>query len=129
MNILLKVAAMAIIYACFSSILKSYRPEYILLLRVATIALIFSVAVEGISDGISNILAAFTVFNIDSKHIELLLKVVGITVITDFLCDVLKDSGENSMAGIVTVAARIIVLVMCMPLINSLILFSLKMLE
>ena len=95
MNIFLKIGFVALIYLCFSVILKSYRPEYVLLMRIFAVVLIFSLLIDDISTFISNVLSIFSVFNIKSEHIKLLLKVTGVGIVTDFIYDTLIDAGEK----------------------------------
>lgn len=129
MNTLIKIAGIALIFLCLSIILKSYRPEYVFLMRVFAVVLISSLMLEDISAFISEALTAFTVFNINSQHINLLLKVTGTAIITDFVCDTLKDNGDSSLAGVVAVSAKFIILYMSLPIINALIIFCLKFIE
>ncbi|MCH5191850.1 MAG: hypothetical protein J1F23_06750 [Oscillospiraceae bacterium] len=129
MSVLIKASVIALIFACFSVILKSNRPEYVFILRIGTVAAIFFLMLDDISSFITNMLTAFSAFNIDSVHIALLLKSVGIAIITDFICDTLKDSGETSIAGVVALSAKFIILFMALPMINALIIFCLKFVE
>ena len=129
MSILLKIGGAAFIYVCFSVILKSYRPEYVFLMRICTVIIIFLLLTDDLSALISNILSVFSVFNIDYAHINLLLKVTGIAIITDFVCDTLIDSGEKSLAGVVTVASKFLIIYLAMPILNGLIVFCLKFVE
>ena len=129
MSVLIKASVIAMIFVCFSVILKSYRPEYVFILRICTVASIFLLMLDDISSFITNMLTAFSAFNISSVHIKLLLKSVGIAVITDFICDTLKDSGETSVAGVVALSAKFLILFMALPMINSLIIFCLKFVE
>ena len=84
MSTFLKIGIIALIYLFISVILKSYRPEYVFLMRVFAVVLVFATLVDDIARFISNILSIFTVFNIESEHINLLLKITGIAIITDF---------------------------------------------
>lgn len=129
MSVFLKIGIISLFYLLFSVILKSYRPEYVLLLRIFVVILIFSLLVEDISVFISNILSIFSVFNIKTEHINLLLKVTGIAIVTDFICDTLIDSGEKSLASIVSVASKLLIILISLPLLNGLILFSIKFVE
>ena len=129
MSVFLKIGIISLFYLLFSVILKSYRPEYVLLLRIFVVVLIFSLLVEDISVFISNILSIFSVFNIKTEHINLLLKVTGIAIVTDFICDTLIDSGEKSLASIVSVASKLLIILVSLPLLNGLILFCIKFVE
>ncbi len=129
MSILFKIAAVAFVYVCVSTILKSQRPEYVFLVRICTVVIIFLLIVDDIASFITNILSSFSAFNINSAHISLLLKVVGISIVTDFVCDSLKDSGESSLSNVVSISAKFMILYMSLPLINGLIIFCLQLVE
>ncbi len=129
MSILIKIGAVAIIYVCITAILKSQRPEYVFLTRICAVILVFLFIVEDIAAFITNILSAFSAFNINSAHISLLLKVVGISIVTDFICDTLKDNGEASLAGVVSISAKFMILYMALPMLNGLIIFCLQLVE
>lgn len=129
MNVLLKIAAIAFLYVCLSTVLKSQRPEYVFLIRICAVVLIFLIIVDDLAEFITNMLSAFSAFNISSAHISLLLKVVGISVVTDFVCDSLKDSGESSLSNTVSIASKFMILYMALPLINGLIIFCLQLVE
>lgn len=129
MSVLIKIAAISFVYVCLSSILKNQRPEYVFLLRICAVILVFLFIVNDIANFITNALSAFSAFNISSAHISLLLKVVGISVVTDFVCDTLKDSGENSLSSVVSVSSKFMILYMSLPLINGLIIFCLQLVE
>lgn len=127
MSVLIKVAAVSLVYICLSAVLKSYRPEFVIFVRIFAISLIFSVIVDDVAVFVTDMLSAFSAFNIESAHVKLLLKVVGIAIVTDFICDTLKDSGENSLAGIVAISAKFLVIYLALPLINGLIIFCLQL--
>lgn len=129
MNTLLKIGAIVFVFMCLSVMLKGYRPEYTFVMRIFAVALISSVMLNDISIFISDILSSFSAFSIDSSHIKLLLKVTGIAILTDFLCDTLKDNGDSSLAGIVSVSAKFLILYMALPIINALIIFCFKFIE
>ena len=129
MSILFKISAVAFVYVCFSTILKSQRPEYVFLIRIGAVVLIFLLIVDDIAEFITNIISAFSAFNISSAHISLLLKVVGISIVTDFVCDSLKDSGESSLASVVSISAKFMILYLSLPLLNGLIIFCLQLVE
>lgn len=129
MSVLIKISATAVIFLCLSVILKSYRPEYVFLMRIIAVLLIFAFILDDISVFISDLISIFSVLEIDSTHIKLLLKVTGISVITDFVYDTLKENGDSSLAGVISLSSKFIVLYMALPIINSLIIFCLKFLE
>ena len=129
MNIIVKIGVISLVYIISALLLKSYRPEFVFLLRIFCLILVISLVSDYISSFISELLAIFTVFNIESVHISLLFKVVAITIISDLISDSLNDVGESSVSNIVLLISKFIVLFLTMPLINSLIFFCLKLID
>ena len=129
MNIIVRIGVISLVYIISALLLKSYRPEFVFLLRIFCLILVISLVSDYISSFISELLAIFTVFNIESVHISLLFKVVAITIISDLISDSLNDVGESSVSNIVLLISKFIVLFLTMPLINSLIIFCLKLIE
>ena len=129
MNIIVKIGVISLVYIISALLLKSYRPEFVFLLRIFCLILVISLVSDYISSFISELLAIFTVFNIESVHISLLFKVVEITIICDLISDSLNDVGESSVSNIVQLISKFIVLFLTMPLINSLIIFCLKLID
>lgn len=129
MNIIVKIGVISLVYIISALLLKSYRPEFIFLLRIFCLILVISLVSDYISSFISELSAIFAVFNIESVHISLLFKVVAITIISDLISDSLNDVGESSVSNIVLLISKFIVLFLTMPLINSLIIFCLKLID
>ena len=57
-----------------------------------------------------------------SEHIGIVIKALGISIITEFAVDTCKSSGENSMANVVELGGKIAIVTVTLPLINKLIL-------
>lgn len=129
MNIIVKIAVLIFTYIIFSSILKSYRPEYIFLLRIATVLLILIFSVDYFTEFITSYLTIFSIFNIDSAHISLLIKVVGIAILSDIISDNLKDTGEHSLSNIVILVSKFIILFLTLPIFNGIIIFCMKFID
>lgn len=129
MSALIKISITAIVFLCLSVILKSYRSEYVFFMRIFAVILIFTIILDDISAFLSDILTMFSVFSIDITHIKLLLKVSGVAIMTDFVCDTLKENGDSSLAGVISVSSKFVILYMTLPIINALIIFCFKFIE
>ena len=126
MNIFLKITILSFIYILFSIILKNYRPEYVFLLRVFAIITIIYLAINYINNFINTFTSVFNSFSIESSHLSLLVKIVGISILTDFITDNLTDNGETAMANSITMFSKFIVLYLTFPVLNGIIAFCLK---
>lgn len=129
MNIILKITILSLVFVLLSVLLKNYRPEYVFLLRIFAISAIIYLALEYVEKFISSFSSVFNNFNIDSSHISLLIKIVGIAIITDFISDILIDNGEIAMANTVTIFSKFIVLYLTFPVLNGILAFCLKFIE
>lgn len=129
MTILLKIIAIAIVYLFLSSIIKEYKQEYVLLLRFSASIIIVMIIADVISGFFTSIFSVFEIFNIESTHINILFKVAGISIVTDFIYDSLVDCGETSIARLISIGSRLIIIGLSMPMLNSLIILSAEMLK
>ena len=129
MSIIIKIAIISFTYIIASLLLKTYRPEFVFLLKIFVVVILFFLISDYVSTFLNEVISIFSIFNIDSNHINLLIKVVAITIVTDFITDTLVDNGESSIANTITVASKLVVLYLSLPLIKGLILFCLKFIE
>ena len=129
MSILLKIVVLTLVFILTSIFLKSYRPEYCFLLRIFSITTIIYFALDYIEKFLNSFSSIFNTFDIDSSHISLLIKIVGISIMTDFVSDILVDNGENAMANIVTIFSKFVVLFLTFPILNGIVAFCLKFVE
>ena len=129
MNILYKVAIISVTFLLFSVILKNNRPEYVFLLRLATVAVVFYLCIDYISEFIESCLSLFSAFQLESLHLSLLTKIIGISLITDFVSDTLNDNGESAMANSVLIVSKFIILFYTLPVLNGIIIFCLKFMD
>lgn len=129
MNFIFKIVVTAFAYLLLSLLLKDVRHEYVFLMRVATICLIVFLAADEVSGYFSDLLELFEFVDFDYEHIKLLLKVVAITVLTDVICDVLEENGEKSILNVVTLSSKFLILFLTIPLVKTILIFCLNLVE
>ena len=116
-------------YVFISIIIRKYQPEYVFILRFFIIIFVVFLSLDYIEDFISSTIETFNLFFIDSSHISLMIKVLGISILTDFISDTLNDNGETALSNIITILARIIIILLSLPVLNGVIAFCLKLIE
>ena len=116
-----KIGALAIVITIVALLLKQSRPDIAILLTVAGGIVILLMVLKEISAifGWFNTLATKT--NIDSNIITILIKILGIGYIAEFAASACEDAGNRSMADKVILAAKIVILVLSLPILNSVI--------
>ena len=63
----------------------------------------------------------FEIGNTDLDVFSIVLKCLGITVIVDFASELCKDYGQGSLSGKIVFSGKVIVVVICLPMIKSII--------
>lgn len=121
MTSLIKIAAVALVFICCAVFIRQYRPEYTLLLRFTAIIIIVFLLLDEAKPLFDEFNEIFAQFNISSNNLALLLKVGFVALLSDFLIDTLKDSGDSSLAGIVSVASRIVIISFSLPVLKGII--------
>ncbi len=129
MNILFKIAIVTVVYVISASVIKTYRPEYVFLLRLIAIFIIIFYSIDYLTEFISSCLVLLSSFDIESSHISLLIKIIGIAILTDIISDNLKDNGEIALSNTVILLSKFIILYMTIPIFNGIIIFCLKFID
>lgn len=99
---------------------KSVKPEYAVCLSVATGVLLLLLAVEKLEIVVESVRLIQDSISIQTSYIQVLLKIIGITYISEFAADICRDAGYTAVAGQIGVFARLSVLAVSMPIVTAL---------
>ena len=58
--------------------------------------------------------------SVQTAYIQVLLKIIGITYISEFASDICKDAGYSTIAGQIGVFSKLSILAVSMPIITAL---------
>ena len=115
MNIL-TICILAIVAVILILTIKSKNSEIALMIGIAcSVIILLAVLSQAVSviNTVNNIIA---VSQISTSYIVILLKVIGICLLTEFAANTCKDAGSQSIAGNVSLAGKIMVTVTALPL-------------
>ena len=100
-------------------VLKEYKPEYAAMASLACVCMILLLILTSITP-------VFDMFNnlskltgLDTQYGKILLKSLGICVISQIGTDVCKDCGQTSIASKIELAAKVAILIISLPLFTS----------
>ncbi len=113
---IIKIAAVAIVGAMASVILRSIKPEFCMGAAIACSVLIIALIKEELAAVIDVMLQYANEMGIEEKYIALLIKVIGIAYLTQFAASICEDAGERAIAMKVEFAGRVTILLMSAPL-------------
>lgn len=116
MTVVIGISITALILSLF---LKDYNKTVSLILVLFSSALLFYKIVGSIGE-ITDTLKEITDNAGElSSYLKLMLKVLGIALITQITADICRDCGETALAGQTEVAAKIIIVAMILPLFEA----------
>lgn len=113
---IVSVCALSVAAVIIALTLKPKNAEIAVMLGLCVaVVIMFALfsSVAQITDKISEITAAS---GISTGYIAILLKVIGICLVTEFTANVCRDSGSSSLAGTVTLTGKILVTIAALPL-------------
>lgn len=100
--------------------IKSVKPEYAVCLSVATGVLLLLLAVQKLEIVVESVRLIQASISIQTSYIQALLKIIGITYISEFAADICRDAGYSAVAGQIGIFARLSVLAVSMPIVTAL---------
>ena len=98
--------------------LKEYRKYFAVYASLIGGAIILFYAINYIGN-IVDFLNGLADSGLNSTYIILLIKITGISILTEFAVSVCRDSGESSIANKVDLGGKIIVISLSIPVIST----------
>ena len=97
-----------------------------IIIGLLVIAIIIFFSMDKIT-GIINLLTNLSKkTGINAEYLNILLKITGIAILTEFAVSICKDSGESAIASKIDFGGKIIVISMSIPIISALLELILK---
>ena len=120
MTDIIKIIGIGFITAITAVILRSTKPELSFAVTLVGIIIILMFVVEMLKDTMSVFVSLSQITGIENGLLKMLLKIVGVGYLTEFGAGILTDFGSNSIADKVTLAGKITIVLLSMPVIESL---------
>lgn len=115
-----QIIGLALTAAVLAVLLRRYSPELALLVVLCGSGILFLFVSVNVSAVFSEFNAIVTRAGIDREALGTVLKVVGIAYLGQFAAALCKDAGESALAGNIEFCAKIIIMVLSMPVVTSL---------
>ncbi len=96
--------------------LRQYRPEFALLVSLASGVVILIGVVRGILPVVEQVQTIFQSTQMPAAYLQVLFKALGICFLTQIACDACRDAGEGAIGAKVELAGKVAVLVISLPL-------------
>ena len=113
----MQVVGLGLIAALLALILKEYRPELAMQISLAAGTIIMLLVLNRIVTAVNVITETAVAAGINLVYLQTLLRVIGIAYLAEFGSQLCRDAGDGSIATRVELAAKVIILVMAVPVI------------
>jgi len=118
---LVKIIGIALVTTFAVLVLRPNKPELAAIVSVAGGVIVLLMAVDALGSVMGGFLGIVNRTGISSEVFSALLKIIGIGYLTDFAAGICTDAGNGSMAQKVSLAGKVIILVLALPIIDNLI--------
>ena len=120
MTVLLKLCAMGIAAVIIISLIKVYKPEFVVEVTLCASIILLYFILETLSYGITYILKIYNDINYGKVYFPIIIKVLTIAYVTEFAVAICQDAGEKSVASKIELAGKVGIFVAAIPVFNSL---------
>ncbi|MGN1202168.1 MAG: SpoIIIAC/SpoIIIAD family protein [Eubacterium sp.] len=118
---MIKIAGLVLISLLLIIFLKDTKREFALILSIAcAVILIITIADDFITIAKRITDLSSEIANVNT-YISLMIKILGISLISQFVVDLCRDAGENALASQTEIASKILILIMTLPLFETVI--------
>ena len=125
---ILKLCMIALLILASTSVIKQWKSDFLSLVRIAAVVLFGTLLIESAKPLLSLITTLGTDAGV-SQYIEIILKGLGIVILTQISSDICRDSGEGTLAGHIETVGKLELLLLCIPLIQEILATAEKLLE
>ena len=116
---MIKIASIALIALILIILLKRTNKEFVFLITIAATVILFGIIIDDFFDVINRIYSISSSIDNLNYYVSLMVKILGITLITQFIIDLCRDSGENALASQTEITSKILILIMVMPMFEA----------
>ena len=117
---IIKIIGVGFVTAITSLILKATKPELSFAVTMAGVIIILMFIVDALSGTIAVFASIANMSGVENGLIKLLLKIVGVGYIVEFGAGILQDFGAQSIADKVSLAGKITIVMLSLPILESL---------
>ena len=110
-----------------SSVIRQWKADFLPLIRIGAIVLFGTLLIASAKPLIS-LLTTLGKGSGASEYIEIILKGLGIVILTQISSDICRDSGEGTLAGHIETVGKLELLLLCIPLIEEILATAEKLL-
>ena len=117
---IVKVVAIGIITAICAVILKQVKPELAIFSVIAGSIIILFFVVQSVGGVLEQYKSIIDRTGLNTGIFSVVLKIIGVGYLVEFAGDICKDAGVESVSQKIALAGKVLVIIMCLPIVKNL---------
>lgn len=113
---IVQIVGVGLITTILIIIIKEHKPEMAIQLTILFGVLIFVLMMDKITGVVTVLKQLATKANISVTYITTIFKIIGIAYIAEFGSQICRDAGEGVIASKIEFAAKIMIMIMALPI-------------
>ncbi|WP_418792352.1 stage III sporulation protein AD [Phosphitispora sp. TUW77] len=114
---IIQIVGLGLVVTILIVIIKQQRPELAIQLSVVTGVVIFSMMLGKINSVVTLMKELAQKSNVSILYMGTIMKIIGVAYIAEFGAQICRDAGEGAIASKIEFAAKVIVIVLAIPVI------------
>ena len=114
---IIRIAGLGLVATILIVIIKQQRPELAVQLSIVVGVVIFSMMLGKINSVITLMRDLAQKSNVSILYMGTIMKIIGVAYIAEFGAQICRDAGEGAVASKIEFAAKVIVIVLAIPVI------------
>ena len=116
----MKMAGLSVFAAVAAVILRRLRPEMGMAVSLAAGIMLLALAAPLLSEVVGGLFALAKQGGVGDTYLQQLLKIAGISLLTDFAAQTCRDAGEDGLAMKTELAGRVMLISLALPAMRTL---------
>lgn len=116
---ILQIAGIAISGVLLISIIKNFKPELAIYVVIATVLVIFLMALEQLTSVFQFLKTVYDEMTYGKEFFPIIIKVLVVAYLADFTAQLCNDAGESAIGSKVELAGKIIIFYLSLPILLS----------
>ena len=114
---IIRIAGLGLVATILIVIIKQQRPELAVQLSIVVGVVIFSMMLGKINSVLTLMRDLAQKSNVSILYMGTIMKIIGVAYIAEFGAQICRDAGEGAVASKIEFAAKVIVIVLAIPVI------------
>ena len=115
-----QIIGIALIAVIISIVLKENRPEFAIFVSITVGIIVIVSLTPNINEIINYIKDLANKTNINFKFVEILLKITGIAILSEFAVSICNDANEKAIGSKIDIGGKIIIISISLPIVKAL---------